>query len=104
LASKRQQSDSKIGKGWAVQVGAYSTTPSAEDAAYMAKEKLPELLNGTRLSLSQTTRGGSRLYRARLVGMTEIQARKACLRLADNDIPCLAVGEDGEFKTSSLDY
>jgi D-alanyl-D-alanine carboxypeptidase len=104
LASKRQQFDSIVGNGWAVQVGAYSTTPSAEDAAYMAKEKLPVLLNGTRLSLSQTTRGGSRLYRARLVGMTEIQARNACRRLADNDIPCLAVGEDGEFKTSSLDH
>ncbi len=104
VASKSQQSGSTIAKGWAVQVGAYSTTPSAEDAANMAREKLPELLNGTRLSLSQTTRGGLRHYRARLVGMTEIQARNACRRLADNDIPCLAVGEDGEFKTSRLDH
>lgn len=102
LAARIQQFASTINKGWAVQVGAYSTTPSAEEAAGRAIARIPDLLSGTRLSLPHTTRGGSRLYRARLVGLTEIQARNACRRLADSDIPCLAVGEDGEFKTSSL--
>jgi D-alanyl-D-alanine carboxypeptidase len=100
VASKTQSVVSTGGKGWAVQVGAYPTTPPAEDAASRAKAKIPKLLGGTRLSLPQTTRDGSRFYRARLVGLTESQARTACRRLADHNIPCLTVGEDGEFKTS----
>jgi D-alanyl-D-alanine carboxypeptidase len=104
IASKSQSIVSAGDKGWAVQVGAYATTPPAEDAASRAIAKIPELLGGTRLSLAKTTRGGSLLFRARLVGLTENQARTACRRLADHGMPCLTVGEDGEFKTSSLDH
>lgn len=99
-APKTRQVSSTVGKGWAVQVGAYPSTPPAEDAARRAKAKIPDLLGGTRLSLPQTTRGGFRFYRARLIGLTESQARTACRRLANHAIPCLAVGEDGAFKTS----
>lgn len=94
--------DSGIGKGWAVQVGAYPSTTPAEDAARTAKAKIPDLLGGTRLSLPQTTRGGSQFYRARLVGLTESQARAACRRLADHAIPCLAVGDDGAFRAGVI--
>ena len=102
VAPKTRLVASTAGKGWAVQVGAYPSTSPAEDAARKAKAKIPELLGGTRLSLPQTTRGGSRFYRARLVGLTESQARTACRRLADHAIPCLAVGEDGAFRTSLI--
>lgn len=89
-----------LDKGWAVQVGAYPSTSPAEDAALRAKARIPELLGDTRLSLPQTNSGGSLFYRARLVGLTENEARTACRRLASHAIPCLAVGEDGAFKTS----
>jgi D-alanyl-D-alanine carboxypeptidase len=101
-ASKSRLAASAAGKGWAVQVGAYPSTTPAEDAARKAKAKIPDLLGGTRLSLPQTTRGGSQFYRARLVGLTESQALTACRRLADHAIPCLAVGEDGAFRTTLI--
>ena len=99
-ASETQTFASTDSKGWAVQVGAYPSTTPAEDAALGAKAKIPDLLGGTRLSLPRTTRGGSLFYRARLIGLTENQARTACRRLADHAIPCLAIGADGAFKTS----
>jgi D-alanyl-D-alanine carboxypeptidase len=99
-ANVRKPSALPSGNGWAVQVGAYPSTSPAENAALRAKAKIPDLLGGTRLSLPQTSRGGSMFYRARLVGLTENQARTACRRLANHAIPCLAVGEDGAFKTS----
>jgi D-alanyl-D-alanine carboxypeptidase len=101
-AARTQQVASAADKGWAVQVGAYPSTPPAENAARRAKAKIPDLLGGTRLLLPQTTRGGSQFYRARLVGLTESQARTACRRLADHAIPCLAVGADGAFRTSVI--
>lgn len=98
--STRKSSALASGKGWAVQVGAYPSTSPAENAALRAKAKIPDLLGNTRLSLPQTNSGGSLFYRARLVGLTENQARAACRHLANHAIPCLAVGEDGAFKTS----
>jgi len=87
-------------KGWAVQVGAYPEAGPAKDAALAAKAMVPDLLGNSRLSFPQVTRGGSRLYRARLVGLTETEARAVCRRLASYAIPCLAVGDDGMFRTS----
>ena len=97
---RTQQIASAIDGGWAVQIGAYRSTDPAEDAARAAKEKIPDLLGKSRLSLPQVTRGNKQFYRARLVGLTERQARTACRRLADHAIPCLAIGDDGTFKTS----
>lgn len=85
---------------WGVQIGAYPSPPSAEEAVRQAKERLPRLLGQTRLSLPAVDRGGVRFYRARLVGLSETEARSACRQLADHRIPCLAVGENGAFRTS----
>lgn len=85
---------------WAVQVGAYPTTPPAKDAALKAKARVPGLLGDARMSFPTVIRGDSRFYRARLVGLTETEARAACRKLANHAIPCLAVGDDGAFKTS----
>lgn len=97
-----RQLASTIGPNWAVQVGAYPSTPPAETAARKAKAKIPGLLGNSRLSLPPVTRNGSLFYRARLVGLTEGQARSACRRLADHAIPCLAIGDDGDFKTGLI--
>ncbi len=102
VAAEEQQVATADGRDWAVQVGAYPTTSPAETAARKAKAKIPELLGKARLSLPQVTRNGSRFYRARLVGLTESQARTACRRLANHAIPCLAIGDDGAFKASLI--
>lgn len=86
--------------GWAVQVGAYPSPPPAKEAGRRSKESVPDILSGTKLSLPTVERQGTRFYRARLVGLSEQDGRLACQRLARLDIPCLAVSEDGAFRTS----
>lgn len=88
---------------WAVQVGAFPSTPPAAEAARRAREEIPEILGDTELSLPAVDSGGSRFYRARLVGLTEVEARTACRRLAMHGIPCIAIGDDGRFRTSLVE-
>ena len=52
---------------------------------------LPEVLAGTRLVIPQVQSDRGPLYRARLMGLSETRARKACLRLRSLDIDCLVV-------------
>lgn len=102
-ASKTRPTPSPAGRQWAVQVGAYPSAPPAENAALEAKAKIPDLLGDSRLSFPQVTRGGSQFYRARLVGLTENEARAACRQLASHAMPCLAVSADGLFSSSRID-
>ena len=56
--SREDPADSvaRTAREWAVQVGAYPSTPPAENAALEAKAKIPDLLGDTRLSLSPDER------------------------------------------------
>ncbi len=76
---------------WGVQVGAFHSQIPAREAAQEAAEMLPEVLAGTRLVIPQVQSDRGRLYRARLMGLSEGKARKACLRLRSLDIDCLVV-------------
>lgn len=97
-----QLAEAAVAGSWAVQVGAFPNSVPAKEAALSAKAKAPELLGEAMLAIPTVTRGGNRFYRARLVGLTETSARTACRRLAAQDIPCLAIGDDGAFKTSFI--
>lgn len=90
-------------KRWAVQVGAYPSASPAENAALEAKAKIPNLLGSSRTSFPQVTRDGSQFYRARLVGLTENEARAACRQLASHAMPCLAINANGSFSNSHVD-
>lgn len=74
---------------WAVQVGAYSRFAPAQLAASQAMRALPELLGETRIVVDQ-----AKFYRARLVGLTEPDARQACKLLKAKNIDCLAFKAD----------
>jgi len=76
---------------WAVQVGAYSTAQPAESAAASAAGRIPALLGDTQVAVIPVDRNGARIYRARLIGLNENDAREACRRLSTQRIPCLAV-------------
>ncbi len=69
-------------RDWAVQVGAFTLRVSAETAAEKALSGLP--LDGGRSHVSETKAGKRRIYRARVVGITEDQARSACKTLRSN--------------------
>ena len=76
---------------WGVQVGAFHSLSPAREAAQEAAERLPEVLAGTKVVIPQVQSKGGRFYRARLMGLSETKARKACLRLRSLEIDCLVV-------------
>jgi D-alanyl-D-alanine carboxypeptidase len=76
---------------WGIQVGAFTSAKPAEKAAAAAAEKLPKLLKGAQVAVDEITgEDGNRLFRARLIGLGEKDARKACTELQNQSMPCMA--------------
>jgi D-alanyl-D-alanine carboxypeptidase len=76
---------------WGIQVGAFTGPEAAKKAATAATEKAPALLKGTQVAVDLITgEDGGKLYRARLVGLGEKDARKACTELQNQSMPCMA--------------
>ncbi len=76
---------------WGIQVGAFTAEKPAATAAATATEKLPKLLKGTRVAVDEITgEDGNKLFRARLIGLGEQDARKACTELQNQSMPCMA--------------
>lgn len=76
---------------WGIQVGAFTAEQPAAKAAAAATEKLPKLLKGTRVAVDEITgEDGNKLFRARLIGLGEQDARKACTELQNQSMPCMA--------------
>lgn len=64
---------------WSIQIGAYQDQTSVGGALRQAKQKLPSSLSDvTMIALPLRTASGV-MYRARLGGMTQAEANKACL-------------------------
>ncbi len=80
------------GDDWAVQVGAFSTIAQAQRQVDAASRAAPQLLADTRIAIVDAPRA---LYRARLVGLSEGEARQACETLRGHDIDCLPVPPSG---------
>lgn len=76
---------------WGVQVGAFYGYKPAKKAAESAMARLPKLLSNTDLAITHVRGERGRIYRARLFGMTEDRARKACKRLTALKTDCLVV-------------
>lgn len=77
------------GGSWSVQVGAYSRETMARDAATSAASSLS--LPDARVSVPQVQVNGQTLYRARLAGLAEPQARQACSGLQSRGRDCMVV-------------
>ena len=76
---------------WAIQVGAFRRFAAARDQVLRAARAQPRLLNGTEVVISAVENRGKTLYRARLSGLTETDARRVCKSLKRKDIGCLTV-------------
>jgi len=76
--------------GWLVQVGAFSG-PTQATAASKAAIRAANLYQG-QISVSPLPRGHATLYRARVVGLAESQAREACRTLAREHMACVVLG------------
>jgi D-alanyl-D-alanine carboxypeptidase len=101
-ATSGNATQSRAVRKWSIQVGAYRSEPPAAEAALLAADSAPALLGHARVLVTQVVHGGQRMFRARLTGLSESEARISCRRLAVHRIPCLAVADTGEFRTSSL--
>ena len=76
---------------WGIQVGAFYSRSQAERASIDAARRLPDLLRLSKAVLIPERRGSRTLYRARLLGMNERQAREACRVLGQIGRDCIAV-------------
>lgn len=76
---------------WGIQVGAYYRREPAKKAALAAAQRLPDLLEDTRVMITHIKGRRGRIYRSRLVGLTEAKARVACRRLERKKVDCLVV-------------
>jgi len=78
---------------WAIQVGTFGRFAPAHLAANRAARSVPAL-NGAQISVVPFLSGSDRLFRARLVGMSEARAEAACRVLEKKKIGCLVVPAD----------
>ncbi len=76
---------------WAIQVGAYYRYKPAKRAAVAAAKRFPDLLEDTRVMITHVKGRRGRIYRSRLVGLTEAKARTACRRLEKAKVDCLVI-------------
>ena len=72
--------------GWAVQIGSYHEPDRAHAQAQAAARWIPGEVKVTEVEISNR-----KLYRARLVGLYESQARTACQNLTRQGMGCLVV-------------
>ncbi len=78
-------------RGYGIQVGAYYRYSPAKRAALAAVKHLPAILDEARVMVSYFQGRRGRIYRARLVGLTESTARQACEHLSRARVDCLVV-------------
>lgn len=80
--------------GWAIQVGAFRGPDSARERALDAAARAPGLLNRDQVRIVPLDTEKGRLYRARLIGLSERDAIAACRQLASRSISCIPLAPD----------
>jgi D-alanyl-D-alanine carboxypeptidase len=77
---------------WAIQVGAFASLSTAQNAAESARMAAPDLLRTTKIVLPATNPFGNQVaFRARLLGLSQSAAVDACGRLSRRGIACMTV-------------
>lgn len=77
---------------WAVQVGAFGSNANAHKAAEAANASARGALAGGLIAVAEGKDGkGAKLFRARITGLTEKEARDACQALARQKSACVAI-------------
>jgi D-alanyl-D-alanine carboxypeptidase len=76
-------------RDWSIQVGAFSRRDAAERALDTATDAIPALLTESRRRVLPVEDRHGTLYRARQVGLTKDEARRACKTLARRNLACM---------------
>ena len=85
-----------IGEAWGIQVGAFGDRDSAAGAVIGALRRQPRLLSDAETVIVPVAGNKGVFYRARLYGLSEEQARKACFALRTKQTnTCMVVSPDG---------
>lgn len=85
---------------WAIQVGAFKRYAPARKAVDRATRALTNL-NGSRTTVVPDEGTDGRVYRARVVGLSESLARSSCVRLKRKKIRCMVVPSDASLAQGS---
>ena len=88
-------------ESWGVQVGAFTRREPAERAAATAIATIPEMLAGAQPQVVEVITQTATIYRARLTGLEEANAREACRQLKALQAACLAVRPGGTVEVSA---
>lgn len=80
-----------VSAGWAIQVGAFSRFSPAHNTATMAQGKAPDLLARAQVFVMEVESTQGKLYRARLMGLSQGDAVEACRLLSKQDMACLVI-------------
>ncbi len=79
---------------WSIQVGAFSLSDAATAAASEALQQSRTLAAG-RIQVVEVMKGESRLYRGRVAGLAESDAREACDFRILHGAPCMVIAPGG---------
>jgi hypothetical protein len=87
---------SAVGAGWGVQLGAFASADYARLVAQAAQRVATEYLAPARMVLGRSgPPGGQALFQARLIGVSQPSATKACAKLNAHRWDCLMVPPGG---------
>jgi D-alanyl-D-alanine carboxypeptidase len=86
-----QGSTSAESDSWAVQVGAFNKAQKAEHQAQRAIKAAPKALQADKVSIEANPDDSGKLFRARVAGLTEQEARDACRQLHRKKFTCQAI-------------
>jgi D-alanyl-D-alanine carboxypeptidase len=81
--------------GWGVQVGSYKTKREAQKMLSHVSRNYSDLKRARPVVAAVKTKGGTRLYRARLVGLTADRAQSACSALQARGRTCVTIKANG---------
>ena len=83
-------------RNWGIQVGAYSNNRPAAAVILTARIHLGPAIEHGRERVERVRRRHGVIYRARIMGLREVEARSACAILLIKHLPCVPVPSDVE--------
>jgi D-alanyl-D-alanine carboxypeptidase len=83
-------------KHWGIQVGAYSNDGPAHAVIETVRSHLGPAIGHGRERVERVRRRHGTIYRARIMGLREVEARDACAILLSKHLPCVPVPADVE--------
>lgn len=82
---------------WGVQVGTFSARSHAQERAIQATRVAPALLKPASVSIQKVAKTSKTFYRARLIGLSEKDARRTCRLLESKKFQCLPIPPSQEL-------